>query len=807
MPNVRISDLPDATLPLTGAELYELTQDGVSRKATVTDLVNSLPGLDASFVTVSANPGLANERVLTGGTAISIVDGGAGNTVTVNALPGAGNPFPSPLGITALGDGDPSNPDPITSQLEIRSDEGFDYGRLGYSSSVDLTLENEAVGGSITLRAQPVGGGGFRTLFTADPDNLAALYHQGSAVARTLVSSSGGFEVNNTSTGAGFERVLTTSDLTGISTDRLLSGGIIAMIAVGGGVVELRSVTSTDIENRYLEFAHQDGTSRAIVGDLGDGQFRIRNQIHGESVSIEGEDAGGVLRTILSGDPDGDVTLYYSGTAVLVVEDPGRVDLRGDLNTDADTRLLEFSYANATRRGFVGHPASSVLTLRNEIHGGSVDIEGEDTGGVLRDIIVGVPDNRVTLYYQGVQALRTESTGASVLDTAGSSAVLAFRDDAQALQAQIISAAASLTVSSVVHGAPITIQGEDIAGVARILFSGDPDGASMLYDSGLAKVETISAGIDVNGAVVGSTPPVAADNPNSRLRLYSSDGLNSLGDIGFLATGNLGIRSLVHGATFSITGEDASGITRSLISADPAGEASISHAGSGIVRTSSDGPDFAPTSGDLLVGFYDSGFASRRAQLLVGSSVLRLRGEVHGANVEITAEDAGGVNRNLIVSDPDARTQIYDPGANEVVLQTQNRTTTDTASAAQVRGVDNVLRDIGFNVWPTVSISGGNYTISRNDIGKKIVYNEGANRSLLLNNIATIPVGAVWVYEVGPSAATLTGDGGTGVQIQYWNGTSWTTTAAAGNITIGEGQGTIEKRTDTLYVINGPNLS
>ena len=33
------------------------------------------------------------------------------------------------------------------------------------------------------------------------------------AVARTLAAASGGMEVNNTSTGAGFERVLTTSDL------------------------------------------------------------------------------------------------------------------------------------------------------------------------------------------------------------------------------------------------------------------------------------------------------------------------------------------------------------------------------------------------------------------------------------------------------------------------------------------------------------------------------------------------------------------------------------------------------------------
>jgi hypothetical protein len=41
--------------------------------------------LDAQFVTLAATGSLANERVLTAGTGISIVDGGAGSTVTINA--------------------------------------------------------------------------------------------------------------------------------------------------------------------------------------------------------------------------------------------------------------------------------------------------------------------------------------------------------------------------------------------------------------------------------------------------------------------------------------------------------------------------------------------------------------------------------------------------------------------------------------------------------------------------------------------------------------------------------------------------
>ena len=39
---------------------------------------------DASFVTVAAEGELTSERVLTGGNSISLVDGGAGTTITVN---------------------------------------------------------------------------------------------------------------------------------------------------------------------------------------------------------------------------------------------------------------------------------------------------------------------------------------------------------------------------------------------------------------------------------------------------------------------------------------------------------------------------------------------------------------------------------------------------------------------------------------------------------------------------------------------------------------------------------------------------
>jgi hypothetical protein len=95
--SVKITDLGPVTLPLAGTEQFEVAiSETESRRLSVADLLAAVGGLDATFVTVTANPNLANERVLTAGSGITIVDGGAGGAITINAdVPPAGN-LPTP---------------------------------------------------------------------------------------------------------------------------------------------------------------------------------------------------------------------------------------------------------------------------------------------------------------------------------------------------------------------------------------------------------------------------------------------------------------------------------------------------------------------------------------------------------------------------------------------------------------------------------------------------------------------------------------------------------------------------------------
>lgn len=92
MANIKISDLPPITLPAVGADTFFETQtveggEDVSRKISLDEIITTT-GLDATFVTVTANAQLPNERILTAGTGIAITDNGPNSTIVVEATSG-----------------------------------------------------------------------------------------------------------------------------------------------------------------------------------------------------------------------------------------------------------------------------------------------------------------------------------------------------------------------------------------------------------------------------------------------------------------------------------------------------------------------------------------------------------------------------------------------------------------------------------------------------------------------------------------------------------------------------------------------
>lgn len=76
MANIRISQLPTASSPITGAELVPIVQNGQTVQTTITNIVSS-PSQTQTFLTVGAQASLPNSRYIGGGLGIGSTDGGA----------------------------------------------------------------------------------------------------------------------------------------------------------------------------------------------------------------------------------------------------------------------------------------------------------------------------------------------------------------------------------------------------------------------------------------------------------------------------------------------------------------------------------------------------------------------------------------------------------------------------------------------------------------------------------------------------------------------------------------------------------
>jgi hypothetical protein len=107
------------------------------------------------------------------------------------------------------------NTDAEDRQLVFDHQDTSDRGRIGYIGDDILLYKNEIHGGNVKIQAEDIGGV-VRDILEGDPDTDVKLFHAGTEVLRTLAVASGGLEIDNQATGAGFERVLTTADLGGV---------------------------------------------------------------------------------------------------------------------------------------------------------------------------------------------------------------------------------------------------------------------------------------------------------------------------------------------------------------------------------------------------------------------------------------------------------------------------------------------------------------------------------------------------------------------------------------------------------------
>ena len=133
--------------------------------------------------------------------------------------------------------------------------------RINFDSSTDdLRLSNFATNGAIEFFTDD--GIGLNTQAVRMEANTTRIYASGVEVARSVSAAAGGWQANNTVTGGGFERVLTTSDLTGL-TPRGAGAGLVLNVNdldVGANADGSIQVNANDIQVGVLATDAQHGT-------------------------------------------------------------------------------------------------------------------------------------------------------------------------------------------------------------------------------------------------------------------------------------------------------------------------------------------------------------------------------------------------------------------------------------------------------------------------------------------------------------------------------------------------------------------
>jgi hypothetical protein len=335
---------------------------------------------------------------------------------------------------------------------------------------------------------------------------------------------------------------------------------------------------------------------------------------------------------------------------------------------------LEYQNSIGSVLANVGFNSDTDYSIINRVHGGSIILQAEDAAGAVQSILDGDPDTDTRLFYAGAEKLATLATGISVTGDVGGTTIGGIT------QANLVDKSAA----------------EDVTGDWR--FTGP---------------------LDVIGDINTATPPVA-EAITSNIRFADADNTDTIGQAGFLGSNVLTLRNVMHGGAVLIDAEDAAGVARTILSADPdavttlrgdtdlilenaAGTAVLTATGGGTtvmgaatnleLEVAAGETAFAATANSSSRMYYNNihritaasgGIAQIRSDgntdgedralyfahqdgterghvgylASGGFDALRVHNSIHSGHLLLVAEDAGGVFRNILNSDPDGPTSM-----------------------------------------------------------------------------------------------------------------------------------------------------
>jgi hypothetical protein len=250
-------------------------------------------------------------------------------------------------------------------EINLANSAGQTAGSLFYATSVDFTIQNEVDAGHMVLSGRTTAGV-FRELARFDPDEGAVINYRADPVLETLSNGARIYRTTGTSTAVQIYDSSTT---------------IQAQI--------LASSTLTALDAR----------------------------VNGADIYLRANDAGGTLRNIFVGDPDGAATVYYDASAAIQSQiNGGKVR---DTTLSQDPSLLFHNSADQIRLSVGHNTAGNYAYLRGEVIGKLIRIQSYLTGPTLTDVFYGDPSAESTMFYNGTAAISSTALGIETFDTSG----------------------------------------------------------------------------------------------------------------------------------------------------------------------------------------------------------------------------------------------------------------------------------------------------------------------------------------------------------------------------------------------------
>lgn len=321
------------------------------------------------------------------------------------------------------------------------------------TATVELRDSTDTIVGSFNASASVVdlrGASGSETFITANPGAAVTLLHDNVPAVRTTAD---GAQIRDTS----------------------------------GSSPEMLLVSSTNASLGSLLYTSSE--------------VRLRGLTNSSRVLLQGQDSGGVPRTMVRGDPDADTKLYYQGQERFRTRPAG-----ADVVTSGTTPELRMvSGGGSTQR------------LRVTVDGTQLTMEGASASETLLTAFFGAG---LTLYHNDSAAIGTLAGGGYVRDTSGNQPVLEMDNSAGTLVAGLqVEATGQLTVRNPNSGVNLQFSN-------GLAFGTRVDGAFVRHAAGNQPVlEMLDSGAAlVAGLRVESTGILTVRNPNDAVVLEYDGG-------------------------------------------------------------------------------------------------------------------------------------------------------------------------------------------------------------------------------------------------------------------------------------------